>query len=62
MKQFDITAEGPIEIEVRDDSKVVWINQNGICIVRISQIKELIINDRRIKKMVKQLSREMNRK
>lgn len=35
---LDLTApEGGIEIEVRGDGKVLWVNVDGVCRLRISQ-------------------------
>ena len=39
-----LDIEGPefVEITVRKDRNVVWININGVATVRISQIKKLV--------------------
>ncbi len=41
----DITAPDIVEIQIRDDRKVIWVNVNGICALRICQIKHLEIQD-----------------
>jgi len=46
--QMDISNVDCIEITVRNDRKVVWINLNGVCVVRICNIKQLIV-DKEIK-------------
>lgn len=46
-EMLDITAPQVIEVEVREDGKVLWINIDGICRLRVCQINELVITDRR---------------
>jgi hypothetical protein len=48
-KMSDITGADYVEILIRNDSKVIWININGICVFRVCEIKNLILNDERIK-------------
>ena len=48
-KQIDITGPDIVEISIKEDGKVIWINVDGICACRICRIKELIIDDRRKK-------------
>jgi hypothetical protein len=43
---IDITAPAVVEVSVRNDGKVVWINIDGICRLRACQIETLIIEDR----------------
>lgn len=46
--QIDITAPRVgVEISVRADGKVVWINVDGVCALRVCQIPDLTINDER---------------
>ena len=42
---IDITAPETVEILIRDDKKVVWINVNGECVFRACRIGQLDIND-----------------
>jgi hypothetical protein len=48
LKSLDITGSGLVEISIRSDGKVIWINttENG-CVLRICQIHNLILNDMR---------------
>lgn len=37
--QTDITEPQNVEIQIRNDGKVIWVNVDGICVLRIcSQI------------------------
>jgi len=48
--QLDVTApEHEVLILIREDGKTVWINVDGMCMFRASQIPILIIDDRRKK-------------
>jgi hypothetical protein len=45
---IDITGPGVVEVTVREDGSVLWINVDGICRLRICQIQQrLIIDDQR---------------
>lgn len=37
----DITAPDGVELVVRQDGKVIWVNVDGICVLRICRIGEL---------------------
>lgn len=43
----DINGPEVVEIKIRNDGKVVWINVDGICRLRACQIKQLILEDDR---------------
>lgn len=43
----DITAPENLEIQIRNDSKVVWINIDGVCVFRASRIQNLTLIDNR---------------
>lgn len=43
----DVTAPQVVEISIRYDGKVVWVNIDGICRFRACQIGTLILEDRR---------------
>src|SRR5437667_12708513 len=47
MDFLDVTAPRHIEIEIRNDGKVIWVHLNGMTILRACQIGELMITDRR---------------
>lgn len=39
---IDITAPEIVEVSIRPDGKVLWINVNGICVLRACNIGTLI--------------------
>ena len=44
IKQLDITAPKElVEIQIREDEKVIWVNVDGICCLRICQIPKLVV-------------------
>lgn len=44
----DITApEHGVEIQIRNDGKVIWVHVDGVTVLRICQIPELRISDAR---------------
>lgn len=43
----DITAPEVIEISIREDGRVVWINNGEKCLFRACRIEKLVIDDRR---------------
>lgn len=45
---LDITKPEHVEIQIRNDGKVIWIHIDGITRLRICQIPLLVINDERI--------------
>lgn len=45
--QLDITGADNVEIQIRRDSKVIWVNVQGVCVLRICQIKNLVLTDER---------------
>jgi hypothetical protein len=46
--QMDISApKRGVDITVREDGKVVWVNVDGICVLRICQIPVLDVLDAR---------------
>lgn len=52
----DITASHTLEVQIRADGKVVWVNVDGICQLRACQISEVIITDDRPKPRPKYFS------
>ncbi len=46
-EMIDITAPSHVEIKIRGDGKVLWVNVDGICKLRVCQIKELELIDER---------------
>ena len=60
----DITApKYPVEVDIRNDGEVLWVNVDGKCVLRICQMSGLILCDKRNKaalaenKMVIKLSK-----
>lgn len=46
---LDITEPTvPVEIQIRNDGRVLWINMGGRCVVRICRIGELVVTDARM--------------
>ena len=43
----DITGAEVVEVSIRDDGKVIWINTEKGCVLRICRIGKLILDDRR---------------
>lgn len=46
---LDITAPKMVEVVIRDDGKVLWVNIDGICRLRACRIKKLVVADGRNK-------------
>lgn len=46
----DVTGPAHITVEIREDGKVLWINDEKECLFRACQIGELNIVDNRPKK------------
>ena len=42
-KYLDITAPQHVEIQLREDKTVLWVNVNGVCALRICRIESLKI-------------------
>jgi hypothetical protein len=43
---LDIAGAKLVEVEVSKDGKVIWINVDGICRLRICQIRAIEVKDR----------------
>jgi len=50
MEQLDIIGAEHVEVLVKEDGKVLWVNVNGMCALRICKIDSLIVKDNREKK------------
>lgn len=46
MKQIDVRGDH-VEIRIRQDGKVVWVNVDGICACRVYGLKEVVVEDDR---------------
>lgn len=44
-RMTDIVEPEHVEILIKHDKKTIWVNVNGICILRVEQIKQLEVND-----------------
>lgn len=42
--QTDITAPKAVQIQVREDGKVIWVNVDGVCMLRCCQIEHLSLD------------------
>ena len=49
---IDITSDLEVEIAIRDDGEVVWVNVDGICRLRVYKTvqSKLVIRDDRIQR------------
>jgi len=45
---IDINAEG-VEVSIREDGRVLWVNTEEGCVLRISKIKQIVVEDARTK-------------
>jgi hypothetical protein len=41
MYALDITGAEVVQLQIRHDKDVVWVNVNGVCMLRICAIKKL---------------------
>ena len=39
----DLTAPGHVDVSISDDGKVIWVNVNGICVLRCCQCESITI-------------------
>jgi hypothetical protein len=44
---LDITGSDYVQVEIRDDGKVLWVNNETGCVLRICQIKKIEVIDNR---------------
>lgn len=48
LPQVDVTAPEHVEVRIRGDKKVVWVNIDGVCVLRVCRIPDnccTIVND-----------------
>lgn len=43
----DITAPKLVEVRIRADEKVLWVNVDGECVLRCCRIENLVMEDER---------------
>lgn len=46
-EMLDITEPELVEIDIRSDGTVIWVNIDGICRLRVCRVTQLILNDNR---------------
>lgn len=46
-KLVNVNAPTLCEVQIRWDSKVIWVNVDGVCLLRVSNIEQLQIIDQR---------------
>lgn len=39
---LDITGAKIVQVDIRKDRKTLWVNVDGVCILRVCQIEEII--------------------
>ncbi len=44
---WDIAGANVVEVSIKEDGKVVWINLDGKCILRVCRVKNMVVDDRR---------------
>lgn len=45
LEMLDITAPKIVEIEIRGDGKVIWVNVEGMTVLRVCRIGDLTLTD-----------------
>lgn len=48
IQQLDITGATDVSIQIRADGKVLWVNVDGICALRVCRIDRIVVLDSRI--------------
>lgn len=46
-EMMDITAPKGVQVQIREDGKVLWVNVDGMCVLRCCQIEVLDVEDNR---------------
>jgi hypothetical protein len=46
-RALDITGAKAVEVRVRADGTVLWVNVDGICALRVCQVQVLVVEDKR---------------
>lgn len=47
---IDITKAETVQIQIRGDGQVVWVNVDGVCQLRVCQCKHVQVDDERYEK------------
>lgn len=42
---LDVSDTSAVEVLIRKDKKVVWVNVDGVCVLRVCNIPDLEVND-----------------
>lgn len=57
-QMIDITSPEIVQIQIRGDSKVVWVNVNGECVLRCCQVRAIDLVYERENRSVKKVKIE----
>jgi hypothetical protein len=41
--QIDVTGAEHVDVAVSDDKTVMWVNVNGVCVLRVCRIRNLLL-------------------
>lgn len=47
ISQLDLTGPGVVQVEIREDGTVLWVNVDGICKLRACRIGKITVEDNR---------------
>jgi len=47
LEPLDVAAPEVVQVVVKDDGKVIWVNVDGVCLFRACRVEKLIIDDQR---------------
>jgi hypothetical protein len=42
---LDITAPDIVQVQIRNDKKVIWVNVSGVCVLRACRIDKFELTD-----------------
>jgi hypothetical protein len=65
LEQIDLAQPEVVEVNIRHDAKVLWVNVDGVCRFRVCNIKKFILDDMRpvdINPLLKQEKRSRRKK
>lgn len=48
---LDVTGASAVEVQIRQDGKVLWVNVDGFCALRVCRIDNLTVEDNRPSKV-----------
>ena len=56
---LDITGAKEVEVMVKEDGKVLWVNADGLCLLRICRIGRITVEDKRRKNVRKSKAHDL---